>query len=87
MDLNKIHGFNFPCPIRFGAGSSKELADYLKDNNLKNPLLVTDGTVAELSFFKEIKTDLENNGLSTEVFSEMHKNPVKSDVLKGGGLS
>jgi len=84
MDVNKIHGFNFPCPIRFGAGAIKELADYLKDNNLKNPLLVTDGTVAELSFFKEIKSSLENNGLSTEVFSEMHKNPVKSDVLKGG---
>jgi len=84
MDINKIHGFNFPCPIRFGAGASRELADYLKDNNLKNPLLVTDGTVAELSFFKEIKNSLEQKGLSTEVFSEMHKNPVKSDVLKGG---
>lgn len=84
MDINKIHGFNFPTPIRFGAGASKELADYLKENNLKNPLLVTDGTVAELSFFKEIKSNLEKNGLSTEVFSEMHKNPIKSDVLNGG---
>lgn len=84
MNVNKIHGFNFPCPIRFGAGASKELAKYLKDNNLKNPLLVTDGTVADLSFFKEIKMNLETSGLSAEVFSEMHKNPVKSDVLKGG---
>lgn len=84
MDVNKIHGFNFPCPIRFGAGASKELADYLKDNKLARPLLVTDATVAELTFFKEIKNSLEQNGISTEVFSEMHKNPVKSDVLKGG---
>jgi len=84
MDITKIHGFNFPCPIRFGSGASKELADYLKDNELSRPLLVTDGTVAELSFFKEIKNDLEQKGLSVEVFSEMHKNPVKSDVLKGG---
>jgi len=84
MDINKIHGFNFPCPIRFGAGVSKELANYLKDNKLSKPLLVTDGTVAELPFFKEIKNDLAQKGLSVEVFSEMHKNPVKSDVLKGG---
>lgn len=84
MDVNKVHGFNFPCPIRFGAGASKELADYLKDNMLSRPLLVTDGTVAELSFFKEIRNDLEQKGLSVTVFREMHKNPVKSDVLKGG---
>lgn len=84
MDVNKIHGFNFPCPIRFGAGASKELANYLKDNRLSRPLLVTDATVAELTFFKKIKNSLEQNGISTEVFSEMHKNPVKSDVLKGG---
>ena len=84
MDVSKIHSFNFPTPIRFGAGASKELSIYLKDNNLRNPLLVTDGTVAELPFFKEIKKNLEQNGLSPEVFNEMHKNPVKSDVLKGG---
>lgn len=84
MNFNTIHGFNFPCPIRFGAGASKELADYLKDNKLTSALLVTDATVAELTFFKEIKNDLEQKGLSVEVFCEMHKNPVKSDVLKGG---
>lgn len=84
MDIHKIHSFNFPCPIRFGAGASKELADYLKDNQLSRPLLVTDGTVAELPFFREIKAHLELKGLSVTVFSEMHKNPVKSDVIAGG---
>ncbi len=86
MDITKIQGFNFPCPIRFGAGASKELANYLKSNNLSKPLLVTDATVAELTFFKEIKNSLEQKGISTKVFSEMHKNPVKSDVLKGGAI-
>ncbi|MFT6796958.1 MAG: alcohol dehydrogenase class IV [Maribacter sp.] len=86
MDITKIQGFNFPCPIRFGAGASEELTDYLKSNNLSRPLLVTDATVAELTFFKEIKNSLEQKGISTEVFSEMHKNPVKSDVLKGGAI-
>jgi alcohol dehydrogenase class IV len=86
MDITKIQDFNFPCPIRFGAGASEELGDYLKSNGLSRPLLVTDATVAELTFFKEIKKSLEQKGIRTEVFSEMHKNPVKSDVLIGGAI-
>jgi alcohol dehydrogenase class IV len=39
--------------------------------------------VAQLDFFKQIKKDLEAKSLSAEVFSDIHKNPVKSDVLEG----
>ena len=78
-----IYQYNFPTTIRFGAGSSKELGDYLLKNNLKRPLLVTDKTVSELGFFKEISGDLQRKNLSVEVFNDIHKNPVKSDVYKG----
>ncbi len=40
--------------------------------------------VAQLGFFREIKKSLEARSFSTEVFSDIHKNPVKSDVEKGG---
>jgi alcohol dehydrogenase class IV len=83
MTFDKVYQYNFPTTIRFGAGSSKELADYLITNNLSNPLIVTDGTVAQLDFFKEIINDLKTKNISTEVFSDIHKNPVKSDVYKG----
>ncbi|HET7119012.1 MAG TPA: iron-containing alcohol dehydrogenase [Hanamia sp.] len=83
MQNNQIYQYNFPTTIRFGAGSSKELGDYLVKNNLKNPLIVTDKTVAELSFFKGIISDLKKKNISGEVFSDIHKNPVKSDVYKG----
>lgn len=82
--MNKTYSFNFPTPIRFGAGVIDELADYLKSQNLKRPLFVTDPVVAELAFFKKIKKTIEQHGLDVKVFSEMHKNPVKSDVIKGG---
>lgn len=78
-----ISQFNFPTTIRFGAGVIKELADYLKKNDLSKPLVVTDPNVRELSFFKTIITDLKNAGISVEIFSDIHKNPVKSDVYKG----
>jgi alcohol dehydrogenase class IV len=83
MTFNTIYQYNFPTIIRFGAGSSKELGDYLLKNNLSKPLIVTDTTVAQLNFFKEIINDLKKKNISTEVFNDIHKNPVKSDVYKG----
>jgi alcohol dehydrogenase class IV len=83
MTFDKIFQYNFPTTIRFGAGASKELPDYLIKNKLTKPLIVTDPTVAQLSFFKEIVNDLRKKNNAVEVFSEIHKNPVKSDVYKG----
>ncbi|MDP4129260.1 MAG: iron-containing alcohol dehydrogenase [Bacteroidota bacterium] len=83
MEFDKIYQYNFPTTIRFGAGSSKELGDYLLSNKLLKPLIVTDPNVAQLDFFKTILKDLERKNISVEVFSDIHKNPVKSDVYKG----
>ncbi len=84
MRFDKVYQYNFPTTIRFGEGAVKELANYLKANNLERPLIVTDPVVCQLGFFKEIVTDLTSKGISVEVFSDIHKNPVKSDVYKGG---
>ena len=86
LDIKQVYSFNFPTPIRFGAGVIKELGPYLKDNNLSSPLLVTDPNVAKLKFFKEIKKDLEQQGLNSEIYKEIHKNPIKSNVLHGGDI-
>ena len=86
MTFDKIYQYNFPTTIRFGAGCSKELGDYLIKNNLSNPLIVTDATVSQLDFFKEIVNDLKKKNISTEVFADIHKNPVKSDVYKGADV-
>jgi len=81
--FDRIYQYNFPTTIRFGAGSSKELGDYLIKNNLSTPLIVTDRTVEQLDFFDEILRDLTKKNISAEVFSDIHKNPVKSDVYRG----
>jgi alcohol dehydrogenase class IV len=83
MTFDKIYQYNFPTTIRFGAGASTELGDYLKKINLPRPLIVTDATVAQLDFFKWIIKDLKKKNISTKIFSDIHKNPVKSDVYKG----
>jgi alcohol dehydrogenase class IV len=75
--------YNFPTTIRFGAGASKELPDYLISHGQLRPLIVTDPTVSTLDFFHAIVNDLKSKNLSVEVFYDIHKNPVKSDVYKG----
>lgn len=84
IDFNVVRQYNFPTIIRFGAGAVQELAPHLKEKNLSRPLIVTDPMVRDLDFFKRIIENLHAAGISVEVFSAIHKNPVKSDVLNGG---
>jgi alcohol dehydrogenase class IV len=83
MTFDKIYQYNFPTTIRFGAGASNELPDYLVQHKLLRPLIVTDPVVAQLDFFKSIIERLKKKDISGEVFFDIHKNPVKSDVYKG----
>src|SRR5262249_10952042 len=85
-DFQVIRQYNFPTTVRFGAGAIKELPGYLSANNLSRPLIVTDPNVVQLDFFKRILNDLQAKSIAAEVFSSIHKNPVKSDVLKGGDI-
>lgn len=86
MTFDKVYQYNFPTTIRFGAGAIKELPAYLQKNGLKRPMIVTDPTIASLLFFKAIVNDLQAHHISVEVFNDIHKNPVKSDVYKGGDV-
>jgi alcohol dehydrogenase class IV len=85
-DFSVIRQYNFPTTVRFGAGVVNELSEHLDAVGLSRPLLVTDPVVAGLEFFRAIKKRLGARGSSVEVFSDIHKNPVKSDVLKGGDV-
>ncbi|HMH34498.1 MAG TPA: iron-containing alcohol dehydrogenase [Puia sp.] len=82
-DFNTIRQYNFPTTIRFGAGAVNELPDHLKANGMAKPLMVTDPNVAQLDFFKKVISTLAVKSIHAEVFSAVHKNPVKSDVLQG----
>ena len=76
--------FNFPTVIRFGAGAAKEVAPHLKEQGFKRPFVSTDPLVAKLDFFQDLLKDLEAAGLEYTVFHNIHKNPVKADVIAGG---
>lgn len=84
MDFTIIRQYNFPTIIRFGTGSTEELLPHLKQMGLHRPLIVTDPVVAELVFFDLMTHRLETGGISVEIFKDIHKNPIKRDVIKGG---
>lgn len=83
MAFDKIYQYNFPTTIRFGPGAVDELPAYLGANGLSSPLVVTDSTVFQLPFFKKIVAGMKQMNIGVEVFTEIHKNPVKSDVYRG----
>lgn len=80
---NQVYQYNFPTVIRFGPGAAAELPDHLLQQGLQSPLVVTDPTVEQLHFFKQITGQLQQKKIRPSVFSAIHKNPVKSDVYKG----
>jgi len=83
MDINSKSSYSFPTNIRFGVGVIKELPEYLIEQNLSSVLIVTDPNVKELPFIKTLEQSAHNKNIETNLFSDLSKNPVKSDVLKG----
>jgi alcohol dehydrogenase class IV len=76
-----ISKFNFPTPIFFGAGASKQVAEHLKSLGLKRPLIVTDKGIESLPLLAQFKVSL--HGLEVGVFTGVQGNPVASQVMAG----
>lgn len=78
-----ITNFNYPTPIRFGAGAVAELPAYLQQHGLHRPLLVTDALITTLAFYDGIVRSLQAAGIAVSTYSQIHKNPIEADVLGG----
>ena len=78
-----ISSWNYPTPIRFGAGAIKELPSACRELGMNNPLLVTDPVLAGLDITKNAFELLRTGGLSSAIFSDITPNPVGADVDRG----
>ena len=79
--MSTLHRFAFPTTIHFGPGARKLVADHLKSQSVKRPLVVTDRGLAALPVFKGFIDELP--GLDVAVFSGIWGNPVASQVAAG----
>ena len=76
-----ISRFAFPTPIHFGAGARTLVAEHLREQGLKRPLIVTDRALAALPVLAEFQTRLQ--GLDVAVFSGVFGNPTCAQVMDG----
>jgi alcohol dehydrogenase class IV len=83
FDTNLRYNYNFPTSIRFGKGVIDELGPHLKEQGLKKVLIVSDPGLVKLPVFEKVMAMIQSNGIQVAVFSDIAKNPVKSNVLKG----
>ena len=76
-----IEKFAFPTTIHFGPGARKLVAQHLKDQGLKHPLIVTDKGLGTLPILHDFAESLE--GLDVKVYAGVFGNPVKKQVDDG----
>jgi alcohol dehydrogenase class IV len=75
--------FNFPTPIKFGAGAVKLAPDALKQRGLKRPLIVTDKGLANLPMITGLSGSLASGGLIPAVYAGVFGNPTERQVKDG----
>ncbi|MGD9535693.1 MAG: iron-containing alcohol dehydrogenase [Alphaproteobacteria bacterium] len=75
--------WNYPTPIRFGAGRIAELADGCRALGMARPLLVTDPGLAGTAMVLDAIAANERAGLPTGLFAEVRPNPTGSNVEAG----
>ena len=75
--------FSFPTPIIFGAGTLAELPERLQKLGVTRPLVVTDPGLLPTSAYKKLENVLGHSIRGWALFSEVHPNPVETDVIKG----
>jgi alcohol dehydrogenase len=74
-----ISYFN-PLPhLWTGAGAVRKIGNHLRENNFRNPLIVTDRGVVKLPFFSQITAELD----SFSIFDKTLPNPPDTQVHEG----
>jgi alcohol dehydrogenase class IV len=73
--------FSFPTLIHFGPGARKLVAEHLKQQGVKRPLIVTDKGLGVLPILHDFAESL--TGLNVRVYAGVFGNPVKKQVDEG----
>lgn len=81
MQLNA--NWNYPTPIRFGAGRINEIADACKSVGIKKPLFVTDRGLKDLPITQSALDLLEAGGMGRALFADVDMNPTGENVDAG----
>ena len=75
--------WTYPTAVRFGAGRIAELPAAVAALGLRNPLFVTDDTLAGLPIVAEALAALAAAGIATAPFCDIRANPTTDNVAAG----
>jgi 4-hydroxybutyrate dehydrogenase len=81
--MKLVGNWNYPTPIRFGAGRISEIADACMSLGMKKPLLVTDKCLVSLPITIKTMDLLEKAGLGRSIFSGVDPNPSELNAEEG----
>jgi alcohol dehydrogenase class IV len=78
-----MNQYNYPTTILCGQGALAEFIVRLKSKCHKKMLIVTDQTLVACGLLDPLARLLTDHGISFDLFSEVHPNPVEKDIEKG----
>ena len=77
------YNWNYPTSMWVGKDRINDIAEACKKLNINKPLFVTDKGLAQSDIVKNTLLILKNNGISTELYSNVVGNPNGTNVKEG----
>ena len=77
------YNWNYPTTMWVGQNRIKDLGNACKNLNIKKPLLVTDQGLAKSEIILSALNDLNDEGISVQLYSNVIGNPTGTNVNEG----
>jgi len=77
------YNWNYPTTMWVGQNRIKDLSNACKNLNIKKPLLVTDQGLAKSEIILSTLNDLNEEGISVQLYSNVVGNPTGTNVNEG----
>ena len=78
--------WGFPVPIAYGPGRFTEIGNYCYENQIKNPLIVTDSGSVNLPFIDKLVEILKKAKVNSGIYSKISPNPRDDEISEGKQL-
>ena len=78
--------WGFPVPIAYGPGRFSEIGNYCSENEITNPLIVTDSGSVDLPFIDNLVEILKKTKINSGIYSKISPNPRDDEIASGKKL-
>ena len=83
QDILTNQDWTFPTNIAYGPGRLKEIGKICNNEQIENPLIVTDSGSTKLPFIKNLQEYLASSNVKSNLFYDISPNPREDEVAAG----